>query len=392
MPGKSRYCCGKTIEEDTNMIHCDVVKGKKNCPGRLWFHFECIDKTMEEINKIDNYICNSCTLRTGEKTTYKTAQPSVLSEINLANMNNTASTVTEPEENMPAPDETTDNETETNNENIDQELEVKAIKDWGICVVDKRSMKFLIEWVGYPEAKDHTWEFEKDLTKCYDLISEYRTRNKLGTTTLEPIGGAEEGGYNIKNWVHMEKIRVTAEQFLQHERYQTDLDLIVIHSSQFKLPTKDSIILLLHKNHYFALLILAKEEKILIADGNNLNTEKETWEELSRIIGKNLVSIRTEKQFKLDQCASAAILASLEFSRQYKQGDLIFPSLIFPNHLHQRVINILHPEKSKPAAGKKDIKGINRYLTCKHCGVYKTTKGRTTMATHERQCSMKITQ
>lgn len=53
------------------MVACDV-SSEEQCPGNAWFHWSCVNLNQTLINNIEKFICNHCSLRTGEKTIHKT--------------------------------------------------------------------------------------------------------------------------------------------------------------------------------------------------------------------------------------------------------------------------------------------------------------------------------
>lgn len=162
----------------------------------------------------------------------------------------------------------------------------------------------------------------------------------------------------MTNWVDLQKIREVSQKLLNHERYLTNLELITAHSSNFKTPNNNSIIILLHQSHYYSILWIKSLDKGLIADSNNLSLEEEMISEIRAITKLNIQGIRLEKKLKVDYCATAAIFASLEFARLYKGGDIGVQSLMFPQYLYNRVVAALHPEKSQPETGRKSIKEV----------------------------------
>lgn len=379
-------CCKVAKVGTINWIGCDATDAEKLCPGKGWFHIECVGIQKSEMNNIKTFICNMCAIRTGQKTEY------YLNERNQ----NTTDTQTENESTDTQEDEEDSSDTsmeivEENEENIEpnQEFVVKAIKNHAIDTspTGEKNMMFLIEWEGYPNADQFTWEYETNLVKCYDLVKKYREENRLKRTTLKPIGGADQAIYkdrvNPDNWVDLERIRQTAKQFLGHQNFDTNLSLITCHSADFKKPKKDSVIILLHASHYYSLL-WTKGAK-LICDGANISSENEVKEELESILKSELQVLKVDKKIKLDHCGGAAVLAILEFARGYKIKDITFRNITFPPFYFDRVINTLYQGASEPEPGRKKIIGLSRSLKCDRCGVFSTTKGRGAMLSHQRQ-------
>lgn len=144
--------------------------------------------------------------------------------------------------------------------------------------------------------------------------------------------------------------------------------------------------MILKNNHYYTILLLPREKRALIGDGSNLCFKKDNTDDFRKLLGIEPEPKRVDKKLKIDYCASAAILVALEFSRYYKNQDLNIPFLTFPQSIYGRLTKHLHPEHSNSEQGRRDIRSVHRFLQCKFCEKYKTTKGRGPLATHEKQC------
>lgn len=397
------------------MIECDSIINPELCPGNQWYHLKCVKLLEQDIPKISTYICESCSIRTGKTTIFYQ---------DLQTENDTNATPRIEQENAQEPDDDrqsndntkqnqntndtsqmglhnkeihedinrTESNSNSNQENIapeiEKEFEVKGIHGHGGYSEDPSKMMFLIEWEGYPDKKEYTWEFEDSLTKCYDIVKKYRQQKKLGPTKLKPIGRAidDDRNHKIVNWVTPERLLEAAKTYLNHERYSTELKIISEHISEYKKERADAILIILRENHYHAILWLPKQKKALIGDGSNLSLKEDVQNDLKNILGVKPEPIRVDKRIKIDYYASAAILIALEFARYYKKEDLKIPFLDFPQSLYDRLTKYLHPESSTPQQGRKNIREVHRFLTCKFCLVHKTTKGRGPLATHEKQC------
>lgn len=255
------WCCKKNLAEST--IGCDVANNPDLCPGKGWYHYSCVNLEAEEIDNIKKYICNSCNLRTGEHTEYYRDNTLAVIDTNKEpySQQTEHSTTGSQHETSSAMEIDTDTDAASYSENQPPQID-NAETESDECVV-KRIVEhgawgdkttFLVEWEGFPNREDCTWILEKDLGTCYDLIVEYRHKHKLPRTKLTPRGGAladnSIGKHNTDNWVNLEQLKNNLNDFLEQERYQTGLKLQVVHLSNFRQPRQDSIIVILHKNHF----------------------------------------------------------------------------------------------------------------------------------------------
>lgn len=141
-------------------------------------------------------------------------------------------------------------------ENNDQENEfaVKKIHQHELDYDEngKTTLLFQVKWEGYPNKNEYTWQTEDSLMKCYDLVKEYRAKNKIVPTTLQPIGGTDLNKnaklINAENWIKLDEIEQTAKQYLAHNNFKTNLKLVVKHSTDIEAIKEDTILITLHKN------------------------------------------------------------------------------------------------------------------------------------------------
>lgn len=155
----------------------------------------------------------------------------------------------------------------------------------------------LIEWSGYPSEEEWTWEYEEDLTKCYEIVSRYRKTQldlSSSSTPLKPIGGADLSidptKLNTNNWVDLKRILEVSNQFLKHERYRSTLELVIEDSENYKRPINDSLIVLLYNCHFYSILWIAKEEKAFTSDGANIVLKEDILRELEAVLNIKLTA------------------------------------------------------------------------------------------------------
>lgn len=356
-----KYCCGEEIEG--TMIECDSTN--KQCPGRSWYHLSCVNLTEEDLEKIDVFICQACSTKTGKTTKF---YPSTILTLRSNNSNQS-------------------------DEEEEEEFEIAGIHDHGPCDVNKKRLKLLVEWKGFPNKSDFTWEYEDQLIKCYDIVKAYKIKHRLGDTVLKPVGGAANSRiHEIKNWVNPQQLKAILLRQLHHDRYKTDLKVTVKHFMEKVSLNENAIVVILFENHYYTILWLKDRETAFIADGNNLSEDSEILSIFKKKLnlGEELKSIKFDKRTKVDYCASAAVLIALEFSRMYKHRDFNYEKIEVPKHLYERVSKALHQKESSPQEGKFDIKKVRPYLKCRFCE-FVTKKGRSALVNHElKKCLKKL--
>lgn len=273
----------------------------------------------------------------------------------------------------------------------DQEPEYKIKRFCGIGFDENKEVMLRVEWDGYPDKVDWTWEHEKDLIYFYDMVKAYRSKfeRRLPRISLRPLGGAslerDDVDHNLDIWVDLDRIRSVAKHYLDLYSLAEDLNLIVCHIGDFvNKPRKDSLIILLHECHYYSLLWLPRRKKFFISDGMDLCMTEPTLEELKRLLKVELTPITVAKRLKVDHCAAASVLCCMEYARINKKEDLKFSAIIFAKSLHDRIVQVLHPEKSASEPGRNDITKVERALTCEKCHSFKTTRGKVALSNHQR--------
>lgn len=379
MPPKE--CCQKNIAGEGHWIGCDAPDADDLCPGKGWYHLECLGMSKQEMEKIEKYYCNVCSIRLNLRTTYN-----ILGERN-SNTDTTMDGINDDLDKSSIISEASSASYYGEN-NTDIEHEPKKIHQHEIDYNPEgpSQMLFLVEWEGYPNKEDFTWQTEDSLSKCFELVHKYRRENKLAPTKLKPIGGCSSTrDFNMDNWVTLDRLLQTANQYLSHQKYSSDLIIRAFHSLNFVKPRRDSITFLLNDCHYYCILTLTDSNVSFISDGANSVMDEATLLELKRITKMDLKPIPTDKKMRIDHCAAGAILSAMEYSRSYKIKDFAFSKLSFPESYFERLTKTLYQEKSHATEGRKDIKLVSRFQTCERCGVFKTSKGRGALLSHQRQ-------
>lgn len=291
-------------------------------------------------------------------------------------------------------DESSESSDDDNQEDVpesEREYKIKKIHNHGIYQ-DGRLM-YWIQWKHYRYERHWTWESEEDLYKCVNQVVRYRAKyahQRLPALSIPLRGGADSSNkirkHNIDNWVDLDTIKSTVEHQLGLFSLGADLKLVVCHSDLLKrVPVKDSLIILLQDNHYYTLLWMPKQAKFFVSDGLNLCLTGEKLSTLQQILKITLIPIRVTKRIKIDYCAAASALCSLEYARIYKSKDYRLSAISFPRSMYDRLVSILHPEKSLAKPGRNDISKIRKTLTCDRCNLFSTTNGKGALHSHQRR-------
>lgn len=334
------YCKSeRSEEEEDGMVECSSVV---ECKGKNWFHQACIE-IKDSLKNVDEFVCRDCFVRTGIETSYK--KGSVFYKPCYV---------------------------------------VDKILDDGIS--EMGDQMFLVKWEGHPPSKA-TWELEKNLARCYDIVADYRRAKKRSPTKLARKGGADIRTtlgvkFNLNNWVTAKEIEQAFSHFTRHDKYQSNLPLTSRTFEELVRPTEDCLVIVLMDSHFYT-IIFSKQYK-LIADGRNLCFQEEYRRKLERKFGCKLEPRSTLDTFKIDHCGAAAVLAGIEFARLEKHNQLDTKELEFQQFLKDRVVGYLHPGKSEAFPGVKSITAIKQTWKC-NCG-YSTKKGKQALNLHQRFC------
>lgn len=332
------------------MVHCDSINAEKLCPGKEWFHQECII-LKDKLEMVEKFICKDCEERTQFKTTYKSTSPA-----------------------------------------SDEHYDVEKILDHG--KYDDGSSGFLVKWVGH-HSREATWVLEEDLGTCYQLVVDFRRKHNLSPTKLRPVAGCSlsqdpEVKYNINNWNTCDQVEKAFVHFTKHEKYQTDLPMAAVLFEDFQEPNQDHLLVILLDSHFYSILWLQDERLAILLDGRNLcQTETVKRKFKSVFKDRKLRTFNCLDSFRVDHCGSAAVLGCMELARLYKYGQLEPQEITFQPFLKTRIIAHLHPEKSNPYPGRIKIQDRKLVWTCEICQQFSTKKGKKSLQLHQRNCHSK---
>jgi len=284
------------------------------------------------------------------------------------------------------------------------EYDAKSIIGCGWAANGERMFK--VHWLGYDDPADHTWEYEYNLAKCYDLVKEFCDKEpRIGPTSLKRIGGADKSDrtllFNERNWTTVDVVIEKIHQYASCQS-QYNSELRVIESKQFKDDqSEDCLLVTLLESHFYVSLYVnnGEENKAYIADGSNIFFKAEEPSrqlKLKSIFGTRVGPIQVtpiefNQQNKADHCGASAVMIGLEFIRLYKAKKLDGTKLIVvPKSIRNRLVKVLHPEPSQTIKSGHSIADVPR-LVCEYCGIYKLQPGahRNKLLMHQRSCQKK---
>lgn len=342
-----------TSEPDTNCRICKLNVSDEDsavgCDGcDTWFHYACLNLESSVVDRIKNYFCDSCE-GIGMVTEWYlwAVKPASVKRRHY--------------------------------------YEVERIHKWA---VHGTTRFFLIEWkncpVGASRRNSRSWEPEKHLDGCLDLLQNYLRRNKLPLSDIEGLMGSTNSSHAQKsNWHSMRSI---LDKFSKL-RARLSLDHIDIKTGNFNgLKEYDGLYFLEHDFHCFVMLHIKADNKVYVADGGNiLREEPDTRAHLESLVNKaRIVSCKLLKSTREDHCASSAVFIAIEFLRAYQAGRK--PLLItLSNYLYMRETKSMHSEPSAMAQ-KLPLHLRRQNLKCTTCGRGFMRNARKALANHIRAC------
>lgn len=265
------------------------------------------------------------------------------------------------------------------------------------AIVDHRSQngdrQFLIKWYrGSP-----TWEPEKNLSNCLDLLKSYITSHGLEPSTIEepmdgPVGSTRDNiARPSSNWITLLKIKILTEKWTKlWPKASLDLPITILKVDDLD-TNKDQLVLVKKSNHCFVALFVVVDERkcvIRIADGNNtflndISTRKGVIETISPFLGWSDVEyIPTKSCFgaRSDLCGAAAILCALAFKVQYKNRHLT-DEIYVPKYYRDRVLLDLRSTPTSHSDGFIPLAGRR----CRYC--LKRLPSQRSIYFHEKFCN-----
>lgn len=433
----TKYCyenCEVTSKRELNkMVQCEG-----ECSN--WFHYVCVGiKTHREAREIENWFCKNCQsqqptseinrdlsneeIRSHQQTITKSPPQLPVPDISLrpvltpnsqANRNNTSS---ESSQGIPPTNNTSQNEIDENYipptprfERHSQGTAFSQTNSTGTdggndddepipedhFIVEKilahhkigRTLEYKIRWKGEAEAEDR-WLLEKDLESCYQILSDYKTKNNLGQPTIPKpkygASGAKSVPYNERNWASMEDI-IKSIQTYSCKTYENKIEVQPFQ----KLSNRDTIYLVPIGNHVIVGIHFASVGKIYIADGGNLFRDHQRIQhQVKEKLGHNLsyTAVDFYRQRAVDFCASSAASIAIEFRRLYGTGEEIPAEIMVERFTQLRISSKLHKEQSESLHGFRPVQGNITENRCPTCGKRYVNRNRSAFLAHTRLCT-----
>lgn len=203
--------------------------------------------------------------------------------------------------------------------------------------------EFRVKWRGYCDLQS-TWEPEKSLTNCANLVHDYLQRFPSQTPSKLPrtVGASSYGTHEKRNWVDLNKVITTINRY-RNSTFGSG----ILAEKLDKLRSKPTIYILDDFNHCFVILHKAPSNIGYIADGNNnfLN-DKEVRDQIERKVKLNLIGVKYNGQYLDDECASSGIMIALRFM-QSNRTETILTSIEEVSSLKTKLRNSFHKYKSQ---------------------------------------------
>lgn len=316
------------------MIECAGL----SCPNNNWLHYKCAKITAKRAEEIDTYYCPSCIIPTPEPT--------------------------------PEP----------------EDYKVESILGHYIDPATSKRY-FLVHWEGYQHDED-TLEPEEELKACSHLVHHYinTTVNNLAPSELPLLGGAsitQPVKHNLDNWVTLDMVVSKLLQFRSlYQLCGTTIGFTTVEQS-FKRPSQPSLIVLLHKAHFYS--IVMTDNQTYVADGANLCLENKL--EICEYLGiSDIICHTAVRMLKADHCGAAAIGLGLELARKYRSNEL-GGNIDLSRAVVDDLVQSMHPYKSSSQTGWLPVNEriANLKVTCDKCNRY-TNISKKKVTAHKLAC------
>jgi len=171
----------------------------------------------------------------------------------------------------------------------------------------------------------------------------------------------------------MDRIVSTVNGLKNMRSYKSSLEV----SSWDGSLDRDRILLLDHDSHCYVICYLSEQSLGYIADGT-------VREEIAKFTGLKLVGLNYNQQFRVDHCASSAVMIALELIRHHKQGQ--WPeSLAAPRSLRSRIEKRFHKFESE-SVSEQPLHAKRRWHICSKCSKLFPNTKRRAFIMHQRSC------
>lgn len=243
---------------------------------------------------------------------------------------------------------------------------------------------FLVKWRGY-SAKHNSWEPETNFPANNIILNQYLADKDLCESpdlndTLETLPDISSNFKAVPDVLRYINCWTTGTP-----SYSAGPPIAEYLG---RLPSYDSILVLLKDCHFYIIMHLPQQSVTYIVDGANTSLERKS--ELERYLGHPLTPLAFHQQRKVDHCASSAVALSLEFCRLYKSPEELadLEEMRVPSKWLAFLAKKMHPEQSENLKGWTPIADRWQKLRCPYCPS-KTFKNRSAMASHQRLAKCK---
>lgn len=323
--------------ESRFMISCD------NC--MYWVHYRCAKVNALLVNKIDKYYCPACIISDPNfKITWKNTKQALPSET---------------KERYYFP--------------ITEIVRHKITRNW--------QRNFLVHWENY-SSKDRTWEPEKNLDGCLQILQDYLHKKNLPYSSVDGLMGGVDGELNQfdeRNWITM---ATTLQVFGEvAKEYFRGYDIFCQEYTGFLGPT--GCYFLRFEHHCYAIFWNAEKQLATIGDGwNTYRKDPKVAAHISELLNVRIRAVCWLHTVAVDHCTSAAILINLELYRDYRACR--FRVLIdTPPRMRERLIAKLH---KFPSVKQKFDLCRKRH----HCGFIWVFRVRKQYLCHRMKCGKEV--
>lgn len=226
--------------------------------------------------------------------------------------------------------------------------------------------EFCIKWLGF---EDTTWEPEKHLDGCLNLLQRYCIRKNIRLSSIEGRMGASglHLNFNAANWTTVERVLEIVKRFRNMKPYKTNIEMAPFGSTS----NKDRVLILNHINHCYVILHYKRRRLGYIADGLTECFDKSRMKEIQAYTNFELIPVRYEHQTKIDHCGGSGGCIALAFLQAYKR-DKVPTILKTAPSIRARIIETLHPEPSETFIKRFDPAKCRKFQC--HCSrkIFKT--------------------
>lgn len=406
----SGYCLCQHAEDWDDMVECSG--SSEECPGNKWYHFTCVGITSQPRGR---YLCPSCIQPQQPQQPQPPAitQPTELpmelgsdddddDDDQDSGADSDTGTAASIASNLVAAEKQRLEDTQQLEEGV---FMVEAII--GHRVLEGGRREFLVKWMSYPE-EEATYEDESELARCSHMVAEYcHAHPDLEPTKLSMRGGKsasprdnttpQQNGYNYENWVEVDQVLKQINQYTGLKSYTlnnltltgTHLLSQLIQETPLQQQAQDSLTVLLHREHYYVLLVSSSSRIVYSCDASNQDHSIHL-EPLALACSQSSFQLK-QLQFEacgslgVDHCGSAAASIALEFIRLHSTASLHFSASIRPSKtILAYIIKRLHKMPSEPINKRRPVKSWQP-LVCEKCLGFKTWK-RVALVNHQRKC------